>query len=490
MLREKTEPNAVPGLAPALNAFLEELNASEIFLHSLVLMQHGRVLAEAYAPPFAPQIPQRMFSISKSIVSLCIGLCAEQGLLQLDDRIIDFYPDKQPGGSAYPQMCELTIRQMLMMMTPHSANAYKVLGGDDWVGDFFALPPDHEAGTLFFYDTACVHTLGALIEKLSGMPLDRFFAEHVLRPLSLEEEPFYFIRDPRGISQGGSGLVATPRCIAAVFQLLLQNGAAGDRQILPADYLKQATSRLVDLRHLRFENIPLFLNGYGYLFWTTRLGGFSAYGMGGQIAVCFSKEQVVFVATADMQGATGYSQMIYAAFQRYLYPFLQARPVAEAAPPVLMPVIALESIRPAFAQQGVFFRQWKLEAGSLPFAGMSLHLTPAKGRLVLQQQNRRLVLSFGYGQNLSTVFPGTEYPCVASGGWQSGQTFLILCQLIGEITGNIRIRLSCQGPRLNVYMQKFEETNFKDFEGFASGRLVSEEAQDGTAGPAENGMYS
>ncbi len=466
---------AAPLLEAAVCDFLRELNGSEIFLHSLLLIQHGTTLAEAYAPPFAAHTPQRMFSISKSIVSVCIGCCAEMGLLDLDDRIVAFFPDKQPGGTAYPEMQALTIRQMLMMQTPHSANAYKVLGGKDWVRDFFSLPPDHEAGSLFFYDTACVHTLGALVEKLSGLPLERFFRERVLRPLSLENEPFAFLRDPCGICQGGSGLVTTPRCVAGVFQLLLGQGAANGRRILPAAYIRQATSRLVDLRHLRFENIPVFLNGYGYLFWTTRLGGFSAFGMGGQVALCLPREQAVFIATADLQGATGYPQMLYDAFERHLYPALRAQPAAGAGQPVLRPALALEAVRPSQAPAGRFCRRWALDTGSLPFLQVGLEVSEAGGRLLLQLPGRELALDFGYGKNLRTVFPGTACPCVASGGWQGGDSFLILCQLFGEVTGNIRIRLCCKGSRLNLCMQKFEETHFAEFQGFAGGRQLLEE---------------
>lgn len=474
MLTNDAGCRADPRLEGAVRDFLQELGGSEIFLHSFLLMQHGQVLAEAYAPPFTARTPQRMFSISKSIVSLCVGCCVQKGLLDLDDRIVPFFADKQPDGAAYPEMQPLTIRQMLMMQTPHSANAYKVLGGEDWVRDFFSLPPDHEAGTLFYYDTACVHTLGALVERLSGLPLEQFFREQVLQPLSLENEPFSFLRDPCGICQGGSGLVTTPRCMAAVCQLLLQQGQANGRQILPAGYIRQATSRLVDLSHLRFENIPVFLNGYGYLFWTTRLGGFSAFGMGGQVALCLPGEQAVFIATADLQGAAGCPQIIYNAFVHCLYPVLQARPAAEPGRPVLRPALALEAVRSGPAPAGRFCRRWALDTGSLPFLQVGLEVSEKGGWLHLQLPGKELALEFGYGKNLRTVFPGTAFPCVASGGWQGADCFLILCQLYGEITGNIRIRLCCRGSRLNLCMQKFEETNFAGFQGFAGGRLLEE----------------
>ena len=82
----------------------------------------------------------------------------------------------------------LTIRQMLTMRTCHDMNAYKIGGSPDWLGSFFTVTPDHVPGTNFSYDTASTHTLGALVEKLTGMELLDYLRTKFLDELYPPEE--------------------------------------------------------------------------------------------------------------------------------------------------------------------------------------------------------------------------------------------------------------------------------------------------------------
>ena len=81
----------------------------------------------------------------------------------------------------------MTIRDMLMMRTCHRRTTYKEGSSswdyvtsycDNWTESFFKVKPDHDPGALFFYDTSSPHTLGALIEKLTGMDLADYLRKH------------------------------------------------------------------------------------------------------------------------------------------------------------------------------------------------------------------------------------------------------------------------------------------------------------------------
>ena len=164
---------------------------------------------ESYYAPYTKDTLHRMFSVTKSFVSLAIGLLADEGRISLDDHIADYFPEKQPETGVHPYMQMLTIRQMLTMRTCHDVNAYKIGGSPDWVGSFFTVTPDHVPGTNFSYDTASTHTLGALVEKLTGMELLDYLRTKFLDELSFSKEAF-ILKSPDGkVSMDGSGMCAT-----------------------------------------------------------------------------------------------------------------------------------------------------------------------------------------------------------------------------------------------------------------------------------------
>ena len=112
-----------------------------------------------------------MFSVGKSFTSIAIGLLQEEGKLSIHDRICDYFPDKLPEEGAHPYILQTTIRDMLMMASPHQGTTYKLMDSEDWVKTFFHYKPVRYPGTSFVYDTSATHVLSALVERISQMSL-------------------------------------------------------------------------------------------------------------------------------------------------------------------------------------------------------------------------------------------------------------------------------------------------------------------------------
>ena len=210
-------------------------------MHSFLLMRHDTLIAEGYYAPYQKDTLHRMFSISKSFTSIAIGLLEAEGKLSLDDPIVSYFPDKIPA-NVHPWIAAMTIRDMLMMRTCHAATTYKVDMKSDWVESFFTVPPTHPAGKLFHYDTSSAHTLCALVERLSGMPMLDYLKEK-LSVLEFSGES-YMLTDPFGVSMGGSGLVALPSDLLKFGYLLSHDGNIDGTQLVSASYIKTATSHL------------------------------------------------------------------------------------------------------------------------------------------------------------------------------------------------------------------------------------------------------
>ena len=152
---------------------LREIDQKGIFLHSFLLWKSDNLVAEGYYAPVKRNDLHRMFSVTKSFVSIAIGLLQEECRLTLDDPIVKFFPEYVPDpAQAHPWLLATTIRDMLSMRSCHATTTYdKFSSKTDWVASFFTVPPTHKPGTVFHYDTSATHTLCALVEKLSGMTM-------------------------------------------------------------------------------------------------------------------------------------------------------------------------------------------------------------------------------------------------------------------------------------------------------------------------------
>jgi CubicO group peptidase (beta-lactamase class C family) len=128
-----------------------------------------------------------MYSISKSFVSLAIGSLIGEDRLHLDDPVASFFPDKVPQ-DLHPWLAQATVRDLLMMATPHSENAY-TRHDKDWAWCFFNKQPSHPAGTVFAYDTAATVVLNTIVERISGMPFLEYLRPRLLDPIGFSPTP-------------------------------------------------------------------------------------------------------------------------------------------------------------------------------------------------------------------------------------------------------------------------------------------------------------
>ena len=214
-------PESVGIPSQAIRNFILRLQKQKVPMHSILVYRHDCLVTEGYYAPYQPDTLHRMFSISKSFTSIAIGLLADEGKLSLNDPIISYFPDKIPD-DVHPWIAAMTIRDMLMMRTCHASTTYKVNMQTDWVESFFTVPPTHPAGKVFHYDTSSAHTLAALVERLSGMPMLDYLKEK-LSVLGFSKES-YMLTDPFGVSMGGSGLTATPMDLLKFAYLIAHEG--------------------------------------------------------------------------------------------------------------------------------------------------------------------------------------------------------------------------------------------------------------------------
>ena len=451
--------------------FFQALSGRDIPLHSFLLMRHDRVVCERYFSPYGPDTLHRMFSVTKSFVSLAVGLLCEEGKIALGDPVIRFFPEYAAGRET-DALRALTIRDMLTMQTTHRMTSYKIAPCNDWVRGFFELEPDHRPGTGFLYDTSASHVLAALAEKCAGKPLLDYLRDKFLDALSFSPDAFC-LKDAKGVSQGGSGLMATPYDLLRVMYVIEQGGRWRERQLLPREYLRQAVARQVDTWGKSFD----FSQGYGYQIWRVSHGGFAFYGMGGQLCVCLPDKGLIFVTTADVQGVEGGEQLLLDAFWEIIERSLCDGPLPEE--PALLEELGraaasgtLVHVKGAagspLAKQ-IDGKVYRLDPNPMGFRDLSLRFGEDCGTLLYRTEKGACVLPFGIGRQELCTFPQTEYRCAVSGAWRDEHTFALNVQLIDTCVGSIRLRLGYRGDEVSLILHKYVENEFSEYEGVAGG---------------------
>ena len=319
-----TFPEAKGISASCIIDTLSEIDIRGISMHSFLLCKDDCLVAEGYYAPVKKNDLHRMFSVTKSFVSIAIGLLQEEGRLSLDDSIVKFFPEYVPNTcEAHPWLLATTIRDMLSMRSCHASTTYdKFSSKTDWVKSFFTVAPTHKPGTVFHYDTSATHTLCALVEKLTNMKMLDYLRNKVLNEIGFSKDA-YCLTDGFGVSMGGSGLMATSRDLMCFALLILHNGNLNGKQYISADYIKEATS--FQTATCVTGPIPSESQGYGLQFWIGEHNSIVCYGMGGQLAILLPEYNTAIVTTADTQGYQGGNQVIYDAIFRHILPELEKR---------------------------------------------------------------------------------------------------------------------------------------------------------------------
>lgn len=286
-----------------LRTLLAEAHAADIALHSIEISVAGRTVVRDGIAPFGPDVPHRLYSVSKSFTGLAVLLLAEEGLLELDDGILTHFPEQAP---VHAWLEQTRIDDMLAMTGPYSRTTY-VEASDSWFPSYFREPPTHRPGTLFTYDTSASYVLAALVERLAGMPVLDYLRPRLLDPLGIGAGA-RFLPGPEGISHGGSGLIMAPSDLLPIAETINQGGCRGGDRILP----ECVVARLVEQRSspaMQTWGAPLRA-GYGRQVWLPGGGSWMMFGLGGQIVYGDPEREIAAVVTADTTTLTGGDQRL------------------------------------------------------------------------------------------------------------------------------------------------------------------------------------
>ena len=295
---EMCTPESVGITSASLLNVIETAKARGIQLHSLMVLRHGKVAAQLWWKPYAPDIPHHLYSFSKSLTATAIGFALDEGLLSLDDRIIKFFP-RRVGENADSRIYSVTVEHLLTMTSGIVlSNEATMFVAPDWVEQILNSPLTYFPGDRFVYNSLNTYLLSAILRRVAGVGLVDYLTPRLFQPLGIPIP--HWDKCPMGIECGGWGLSLRTEDMARFCQLYLDDGIWQGKRILPEGWAAAAGSHHVDTdSDSKFRDTPHNRSGYGYQFWVNRdRSSFRADGMMGQYGIVMKEKDMVVVTTA------------------------------------------------------------------------------------------------------------------------------------------------------------------------------------------------
>jgi CubicO group peptidase (beta-lactamase class C family) len=420
----RSTPEAEGMSSAGVLAFLQAIASSKHELHSLMVVRHGRVVAEGWWSPYAPTLNHTMYSMSKSFTSTAVGFAVAEKRLTVEDKVISFFPTELPA-KVGENLAALRVKHLLTMSVGNEKEPTQaVVKGENWINTFLAQPITHAPGSVFMYNSTATYMCSAIVQAVTGQRIVDYLKPRLFQPLGIEGATWEMC--PRGINTGGWGLNIRTEGLAKFGQLYLQKGDWNGRQVLPAKWVEEATTFKIQQPEPAKPARPSaqndWLQGYGYQFWRSRNNAYRGDGAFGQFTIVLPEQDAVIVMTGESPNMQGELDLVW----EHLLPAMKEKPLP-ADPQLherLQRTLASLSLAPLTGQAvpptaaSVSRKTFQIDANELGLQSVSFAFKN-DGCIVTfraeAQGDFHMICGLGQWQRGETSLPGTP-PRLLSGG--------------------------------------------------------------------------
>lgn len=417
----------------SIQKFIDAIEENKLELHSFMILRHGHVVSEGWWHPYSSNHPHMLFSLSKSFTSTAIGFAVGEGLLSVEDTVIDFFPEDRPE-KVSDFLAAMKVKHLLSMSTGHAEDTTgRVCGGNDenWVKTFLSLEIEYEPGTHFVYNTAATYMLSAIIQKLTGQTLLSYLKPRLFDPLGIENATWEVC--PRGINTGGFGLSIKTEDIAKFGQLYLQKGMWNGSQIISNSWIEEATTS-----HISNGDDPLsdWAQGYCYQFWRCRNNVYRGDGAFGQYCIVMPEQDAVIAITSGLNNMQAVLSIIW----EQLLPAMSAsslpeNPKAQAELQKKLQNLTLP-MQPGqlnkSAAEKICCKRFDIEKNELNLEYVSFNFEDSSCKFILGYTQGEQSVNCGFEEFKEGVvnFTGSPTPVMTCCNWSDENTFTIKMYLV------------------------------------------------------------
>lgn len=283
-----------------------QLNGQKHRMNSVLLVREGQLEIEEYFNESTTDTRQDLRSVTKSIISILMGIAVDKGFVRsIDDPVLHYIKSPLPEKNKDIRKNSITIRHLLTMSTGLDCNDWdkksqgqedKVYRKKDWLQYTLNLPQINDPGVSSMYCTMGVVLAAKVISQASGMTIAEFAQWNLFDPLGITNVLWGHTTTGKEIIPSAKRLYMTPRDMAKIGQLVLNRGKWNSEQLVSENWIQASTSRQTTLSHLDYGllwwKIPFKINDQETL-------ATVATGNGGQYIMIFPEFEMVAVFTGE-----------------------------------------------------------------------------------------------------------------------------------------------------------------------------------------------
>jgi CubicO group peptidase (beta-lactamase class C family) len=268
---------------------------------SLMIVRHGKIVADAYYAPYVAGVSHDLRSVTKSITGTLTAIALRDGFFDsVDHPVLDLFSDRQVS-NVDDNKKAITIQHLLDMTSGiawlesvHTPDEplMQMYGSPDRTGFVLNRPMSGVPGAKFYYNSGNPYVLSALITRKTERSALDFAKQQLFEPLGITSAKWGHV-DAQGVTDGEAGLSLSPHDMAKIGYLYLHNGIWDGKQIIPSSWVDRARAGKVRAT-----------NGFHYanLWWSLpEKGAYMAQGRHSQLILVLPKLDIVAVMTGVMR---------------------------------------------------------------------------------------------------------------------------------------------------------------------------------------------
>lgn len=270
-----------------IDSFFNELYSDlSIRPNRILLVKGNKVIAERYCKPYARDSWDCVFSTSKTLVGLALGLLYDDGLVDLDKPVVKILGIEKNVHIARNK--KITLRHLLTMSTGITFNEMESASSTKWVKSFFESNSKFKLGTKFEYNSMNTYIISACVEKLAGKKFKDLVVERIFNPLHAND--IHIDTSLEGYFIGGWGLYILPEDMAKLGILVRDGGMYDGKQIISKEWIDM-------MSHTQYEATQFgHVLNYGFQMWADDKNNFCCFnGMYDQNIMIYRNSGVIVV---------------------------------------------------------------------------------------------------------------------------------------------------------------------------------------------------
>ena len=269
-------------------SFINEIKAKQWNVFGVEIYENGE-LTHAFGD--TDQELHELYSATKTVLSIAVGMVYDMGLIDLGKSILDYLPKEKVAKMPEKQVetfRQITVQRLLTMSVGDFPFRPE---GESWLDFSLQCEVKNPEEFAFNYSNINSYLVGVALSEILGRDLGEFIEERILAPLGIER--YEYTRCPEGYFYGASGMKMMVHDFSKIGLLLYHKGEFKGQRLLSKEYDELATSVQMQNRE----------GGYGYFVWNY-LDGFSINGKWGQKCYVLPKRGIMVTFLSHIEEDT------------------------------------------------------------------------------------------------------------------------------------------------------------------------------------------